>query len=52
MSPEEVSGFRRRAFRVFYFRLSSIGKILREIRVCRLFKLLTFIKWINFKKRR
>lgn len=52
IKPEDVSRFRKKAFKSFYFRPSSIIKALREVGLCRLFNLLTFVRWINCKNRR
>lgn len=49
MRAREVSYFRKKAFRSFYFRPLYIFKILKEIKFFRIFKLLKFIEWINFK---
>lgn len=49
MMPEDVTYFRKKAFKSFYFKPSSVIRISREIGVRRLCKFLTFIKWINFR---
>jgi radical SAM superfamily enzyme YgiQ (UPF0313 family) len=49
MTPKDISYFRRKAFRHFYFRPLFILKTLRETKIRRLFNLLKFAKWIKTK---
>jgi radical SAM superfamily enzyme YgiQ (UPF0313 family) len=49
MTPKDISYFRRKAFRHFYFRPLFILKTLRETKFRRLFSLLKFAKWIKPK---
>jgi len=49
MAPEDVSYFRKKAFRRFYFSPRFILKTLRETKFMRIFNLLKFVKWIGTK---
>jgi radical SAM superfamily enzyme YgiQ (UPF0313 family) len=49
ITPKDISYFRRKAFRHFYFRPLFILKTLRETKFRRLFSLLKFAKWIKPK---
>ncbi len=48
MRAEEVSYFRGKAFRSFYFRPRYIAKAIKEIGLLRFFKMLGFLKWMKF----
>ena len=49
MTPKDITYFRRKAFRHFYFRPLFILKTLKETKIRRFFNLLKFAKWIKTK---
>ncbi len=49
MTPKDITYFRRKAFRHFYFRPLFILKTLKETKFRRLFNLLKFANWIKTK---
>ncbi|NIP27771.1 MAG: radical SAM protein [Phycisphaerae bacterium] len=49
MRPEDVSYFRRKAFRRFYFNPLFILRTLKETKIKRIFSLFKFAKWMNPK---
>jgi anaerobic magnesium-protoporphyrin IX monomethyl ester cyclase len=52
LTPEDVSYFRKKAFRRFYFTPRFMFKTLRETKFVQIFKLLRFMDWMNLKKLR
>jgi len=51
LTPADVSCFRKKAFRRFYFRPRMLFRALRDVKLLNLFNLLKFAKWMGFKKR-
>lgn len=51
LTPADVSCFRKKAFRRFYFRPRMVFRALRDVKLLNLFNLLKFAKWMRFKKR-
>lgn len=49
MTPEDVSYFRRKAFRRFYFNPLFILRTIKETKIRRIFSLFKFAKWMNPK---
>jgi len=50
LTPADVSYFRKRAFRRFYFRPRMVFRALRDVKLLNLFNLLKFTKWMSSKK--
>jgi radical SAM superfamily enzyme YgiQ (UPF0313 family) len=49
MTPDEVSYFRKKAFRRFYFRPRFVARTFKEAKLTRMLGLLKFVKWMSSK---